>query len=624
MYLDYFGLDEAPFSITPDPTFIYLSGRHRDALAHLLYGVGQGGSGGFVQLTGEVGTGKTTLCRALLEQVPPGTHIALVLNPLMGPVEMLAAICEELGIPTAGVEGSPKGLVDRLNAFLLDAHQLGERVVLVIDEAQNLSPESLEQVRLLTNLETSKEKLLQIILLGQPELRELLRRRSLRQLAQRITARYHLTPLGPDDTARYVGHRLAVAGAKRDPFTRSGLKALFRRSQGVPRLINIIADRSLAAAYAAESDRVDARMVNAAANEVQLGEPGVGRLQWPRFALAAAAALALVTVTWLVVGRFGDRPDGPPADAGPTASDSANALAASPESGATGASRLPASADTGPETRPGASPATPASEPPIGQGPASADVADSAEGPDRANGGPDSGQESSVVAVDSTGSPEAPAGVDPVPVAAPTATSFEPTPAWFEEQNLRAWSGLAAAWGKPGDGALMASSCLGRGGLGFACLQEQGTWLRIRQLGLPVVLVLQGERPGHLLLAGMEGERLMVGHGQDRRTVDRRVIESRWYGDYLVAWPQSPQWPREIGRGDTGEAVDRVLELATRTAAPYGGRAEFGVEFERWLTDFQQRNGLAPDGIVGPKTLLYLMRDSIEEPRLLTALDLGS
>lgn len=246
MYLDYYGLDEAPFSITPDPTFIYLSGRHRDALAHLLYGVGKGGSGGFVQLTGEVGTGKTTLCRALLEQVPPETHIALVLNPLMGPVEMLAAICEELGIPVVGVEDSPKGLVDRLNAFLLDAHDRQERVVLVIDEAQNLSPESLEQVRLLTNLETSKDKLLQIILLGQPELRELLRRRSLRQLAQRITARYHLTPLGPEDTARYVSHRLAVAGAGRDPFSRSGMKALFHRSQGVPRLINIIADRSLA------------------------------------------------------------------------------------------------------------------------------------------------------------------------------------------------------------------------------------------------------------------------------------------------------------------------------------------------------------------------------------------
>ncbi|NNL95223.1 MAG: AAA family ATPase, partial [Xanthomonadales bacterium] len=187
MYLKYFGLAEPPFSITPDPAFVYLSPRHRDALAHLLYGVGQGGSGGFVQLTGEVGTGKTTLCRCLLEQVPEGTHIALILNPLMSPSELLAAICEELEIDTAGVESSSKQLVDRLNGYLLTAHQCGERVVVVIDEAQNLSPESLEQVRLLTNLETTKQKLLQIILIGQPELRDLLTRADMRQIAQRIT-----------------------------------------------------------------------------------------------------------------------------------------------------------------------------------------------------------------------------------------------------------------------------------------------------------------------------------------------------------------------------------------------------------------------------------------------------
>ena len=243
MYLHYFGLDEPPFAITPDPAFVYLSDRHRDALAHLLFGVGQGGSGGFVQLTGEVGTGKTTLCRCLLEQVPENTHIALILNPLVTPMELLTAICEELQIPAADVNGSAKELVDRLTRYLLDAHQNGERVVVVIDEAQNLAPEALEQVRLLTNLETSKEKLLQIVLLGQPELREMLQRRSLRQLAQRITARYHLTPLNARDTAAYVGHRMQVAGAERNPFQRSAIKALFQRSHGIPRLINIIADR---------------------------------------------------------------------------------------------------------------------------------------------------------------------------------------------------------------------------------------------------------------------------------------------------------------------------------------------------------------------------------------------
>ena len=301
MYLRYFGLNEAPFSITPDPAFVFLSPRHRDALAHLMYGIGKGGSGGFVQLTREVGTGKTTLCRCLLEQIPEGTHIALLLNPLVTPRELLAAISEELGIYTGQSIDSTRLLVDGLNEYLLAAHQRGERVVVVIDEAQNLSPEALEQVRLLTNLETSKEKLLQIVLLGQPELRELLQRRTLRQLAQRITARFHLSPLGPKDTHLYIRHRMQVAGAQRNPFRRGAMNALYQRSQGIPRLINIIADRSLIAAFAKERMDVTAAMVHEAANEVQLGERQVKRVRWPLLlgavAMTAVAVLAVATFT---------------------------------------------------------------------------------------------------------------------------------------------------------------------------------------------------------------------------------------------------------------------------------------------------------------------------------------
>ena len=304
MYLRDFGLDETPFSITPDPAFVFLSARHRDALAHLLYGVGQGGSGGFVQLTGEVGTGKTTLCRCLLEQIPEGTHIALLLNPLVTPRELLAAISEELGIDISDSIDSTRLLVDGLNRYLLDAHALGERVVVVIDEAQNLSPEALEQVRLLTNLETSKEKLLQIVLLGQPELRDLLQRRNLRQLAQRITARYHLSPLGPKDTHLYIRHRMQIAGAQRNPFRRGAMNALYQRSQGIPRLINIIADRSLLAAFAKERMDVTAAMVQDAANEVQLGERQVKSVLWPKL-LAAFASLVVVALAIASRGKSG-------------------------------------------------------------------------------------------------------------------------------------------------------------------------------------------------------------------------------------------------------------------------------------------------------------------------------
>ena len=304
MYLRYFGLNEAPFAITPDPAFVFLSARHRDALAHLMYGIGKGGSGGFVQLTGEVGTGKTTLCRCLLEQIPEGTRIALLLNPLVTPLELLAAVSEELDIDISGSIDSTRLLVDGLNRYLLDAHRRGERVVVVIDEAQNLSPEALEQIRLLTNLETSKEKLLQIVLLGQPELRDLLQRRNLRQLAQRITARYHLSPLGPKDTHLYIRHRMQIAGAQRNPFKRSAMNALYQRSQGIPRLINIIADRSLVAAFVKERMDVTAAMVHEAANEVQLGERQVKRVRWPWF----AGVTAMLTAAVLVVMTFSDWP----------------------------------------------------------------------------------------------------------------------------------------------------------------------------------------------------------------------------------------------------------------------------------------------------------------------------
>ena len=291
MYLEFYGLKEPPFSITPDPRYVFLSERHRDALAHLLYGIGKGGSGGFVQLTGEVGTGKTTLCRLLLEQLPENTHVALVLNPKLSPVELLETMGEELKLDLTGKRGSLKGLVDTLNTYLLDAYAQGLRVVLIVDEAQTLSVDALEQVRLLTNLETPTQKLLQIILLGQPELRDKLNRPELRQLAQRITARYHLTPLDRNEAEGYVRHRLAVAGAARVPFSRLGLRALYRRSGGVPRLLNVIADRALMAGFAREQAVLGERLVDRAADETL---PGHARYWARRYGRWAVAALVLV------------------------------------------------------------------------------------------------------------------------------------------------------------------------------------------------------------------------------------------------------------------------------------------------------------------------------------------
>ena len=289
MYTSFFGLHEKPFSITPDPRYLFMSERHGEALAHLVYGVTE--SGGFVQLTGEVGTGKTTLVRSLLlNRMPDNADVAVVLNPQITVLEFLLTICEELGIDVPGQKDSTKALTDALNRHLLSAHADGRRTILVVDEAQNLAPAVLEQVRLLTNLETAKQKLLQIILIGQPELRELLGRNDLRQLAQRITGRYHLEPLTRDETAQYVEHRLRVAGALGEVVDAGAKKEVFRLSQGVPRLINVICDRALLGAYSQESRVITRRLIRRAANEVS------GELERAPLArsVAIAAGLAIV------------------------------------------------------------------------------------------------------------------------------------------------------------------------------------------------------------------------------------------------------------------------------------------------------------------------------------------
>ena len=318
MYLEYYGLREAPFSITPDPRYVFLSERHRDALAHLLYGVGKGGSGGFVQLTGEVGTGKTTLSRLLLEQLPENTQVALLLNPRLSPVEMIETVCEELKLDISGKQGSLKGLTDALNAYLLDAYAQGLRVVLIVDEAQNLSLDALEQIRLLTNLETPTQKLLQIILLGQPELRDMLNRPELRQLAQRITARYHLTPLDSGEAEAYVKHRMAIAGSQRIPFSRLGLRALFQRSGGIPRLINVIADRALMAGYAREQTSIGERLVDRSADETLPGHARYWVRRYARWVLAALVVIAIGTTVVLNQSRRAAPPATPAVQASVT------------------------------------------------------------------------------------------------------------------------------------------------------------------------------------------------------------------------------------------------------------------------------------------------------------------
>ncbi len=297
MYLNYFGLHTEPFSIAPDPQFLYLSERHQEALAHLNYGIQ--GSGGFILLTGEVGTGKTTVSRALLEQLPDGTRTAFILNPMLSSNELLETLCDEFGVEraqaTAVEAATTKQLTDDLSKFLLAAHEQHEECVVLIDEAQHLHPQVLEQLRLLTNLETNERKLLRVILIGQPELQDLLRRRELRQLAQRITARYHLLPLQLSDTERYINYRLQVAGAERGLFDLKAIQLIHKLSEGIPRRLNLLGDRALLAAYNDQAEVVTSQHIKQAQQEVDGAtiKPTTSTSRWWSWAAAASIVVAV-------------------------------------------------------------------------------------------------------------------------------------------------------------------------------------------------------------------------------------------------------------------------------------------------------------------------------------------
>lgn len=307
MYLEHFGLSEAPFSIAPDPRYLYMSERHREALAHLVYGLNSDGA--FILLSGDVGTGKTTVSRCLLEQIPEDTDLALVLNPKVTVVELLETICDELycqehaQAPVHHVASKPsvKVLVDIINRFLLDAHARGRKTVLMIDEAQNLDLDVLEQLRLLTNLETNERKLLQIILLGQPELVEMLARPELSQLAQRITARYHLTPLDENEIAAYISHRLAVAGCRRPLFSRTVLKRIYQLSGGIPRLVNVLCDRALLGTYVQNRQQVNRSTLDQAAQEVFGGHINHGYRPFLYWLLPVSLTAVLMLVVVIVL-----------------------------------------------------------------------------------------------------------------------------------------------------------------------------------------------------------------------------------------------------------------------------------------------------------------------------------
>jgi general secretion pathway protein A len=557
VYSSYFGLKEASFSITPDPEYLFLSEQHREALAHLLYGAGE--SGGFVLLTGEVGTGKTTICRAFLEQLPEGVDVALILNPAMTGIELLRSVCDELRIQLPEGERSVKRLVDCLNDYLLKAHADGRRAVLMIDEAQNLRPKVLEQIRLLTNLETAKHKLLQVFLVGQPELRILLQREGLRQLDQRITARHHLRPFTSAETAEYVRHRLAVAGVERPLFTRAAMRQVHRISGGVPRLINILCDRSLLGACVTRTPLVTKSIVAKAAREVRDPARKQGRFDLGPVALVAAAlpvavGLGWMTRPWLAEASFervvpylsafltGRRPRQTDSidDAKDTGSDS----------------------HTGPETRIAGGQAGPA--PSLSAAGLEADA-------------PLSSVQLSEVTMD----------------------------------RASAMRLLLRRWGVELEDLGSGDPCQHVRDYGLRCELGEGGWDALRHFDRPALIGLgeAGLPKQYAAIGALDAHSVTLDLTEGSRRLDLEALSAFWDGEYLLLWQPPPVGGEIIGPWSSGESVRWLRKLLSQVPELAFRSTDSGT-FDRALGEavrrFQEREGLRIDGVAGPKTLIRL------------------
>lgn len=544
MYTSFFGLSEKPFAITPDPRYLYLSERHAEALAHLLYGINE--SGGFVQLTGEVGTGKTTVVRTLLSRVPHHADVAVILNPRVTPAEFLLTICEELGITIADADrSSVKQMVDALNRRLLSAHADGRRVVIIVDEAQNLPAEVLEQVRLLTNLETPTQKLLQIILIGQPELRDLLDRTELRQLAQRITGRYHLSPLTREETHGYVRHRLRVAGATGEIFTPAALNEVHRLSLGIPRVINVCCDRALLGAYTRETRSVTAALVRRAAGEVygrRFTPPWLGRLAGGAAALSLAGAGIGIWRPW--------EPAAP-----------ANKAAIAPQ-------QLTAS---GPANT--ASLASPAA---------------------------------STIAASTNTAPASAAS----PMLPPTLSLGEllaNNPA--DSSDAAAYRRLLALWGATysGDGDPCAQAA--KSGLACLEQRGSWGQVRVLNRPAILTLTDDHGERQRVVLAGLDDHAATLFLGGRYERVPLDDLSRIWFGEFTVIWkPQTPR-PRQLSVGMSGEEVlwlRRSLNAVQGVPVTPKNNDAYDQELAVAVQNFQREHRLNVDGIAGIQTQVVL------------------
>jgi len=566
MYAPFFGLKQPPFSIAPDPRYLFMSERHREALAHLLYGLD--GGGGFVLLTGEIGAGKTTVCRCFLEQIPANCNVAYIFNPKLTVMELLQAICDEFHVLVPPGAQTVKDYIDPLNTFLLTQHAAGRNNVLIIDEAQNLSADVLEQLRLLTNLETSERKLLQVVLIGQPELRRMLARSRLEQLAQRVVARFHLGALSEAETAQYIHHRLKVAGLTGAvPFDSKAMRLIHQLTRGVPRRINLLCDRALLGAYGGGQSVITADIVQKAAGEVfeVRRKPPAPKRHPDALGISlvvTSAALAGAGLAWWLqvqAGRPAVRPAAASAPVAAVASGASGAAAASMR--ASGAASRPASAASA------ASAAASAAKPASAASPAA----------------------------------------EPLRLAD------------WKPHESDAWAGLAQRWGLPL--AAGADACVVATQHGLQCYRNNGGSLSlIRLMDRPVLLMLQnpGQPAGLAALVGLDGPQATLLVDGRLRHVAVTELAGAWRGEFATFWRPPPGYVnRADNMGPLRNWLATQLARVPGSPASAAGASPSVAELTRQVQAFQAAQGLPPDGRIGPVTLMQINRATgVAEPRL--------
>jgi len=567
MYNEYFGFNEAPFSIAPDPRYLYMTAQHREALAHLVYGLNS--DGGCILLTGEVGTGKTTICRCLLEQIPEQAKVALVLNPKVSEIELLETICDELKIPYPDADNSVKIYTDRIYQFLIEGNRNHKKTVLIIDEAQNLSSAVLEQLRLLTNLETNQRKLLQIIILGQPELLNILAKTEMRQLAQRITARFHLQPLTKNDVKAYVSHRLAVAGQNIQLFPDSSIKRLYKLSKGVPRLINILCDRALLGTYVENQHAVNPSILNKAAIEVFGELKNVERQQknkqwlYPIVILATLTAIAIGFFLYLPLTTSNNMATGTLSDPTITKSDNIITDHNADKTKLSHTENIVAE-----------------------QAPSNTTILTSEP------------NHNAIIKIDN----------DSIS-SSDTAEQYDELTTILSNVNsnqISAYEALFEAWNFSYNKKSTNTACNQAKIFSLRCLHKQGNLNSLKSFNRPAVLTMvntAGEKR-HITITAIWDNSATVYSNNTKYTVSLSDLDRYWYGHFNLLWKMPEGYSTAISPGNSGNIANWLNQQFTNN------KLSNTNVYQRSLIEnvkaFQLKHGLAADGIVGPVTIMHL------------------